>query len=291
MSWINCVLKTVTGDRPVLIAGPTASGKSALALEIADRFGGTIINADALQIYSDWRILTARPSLEDESKAPHALYGYVPGTQGYSVGHWLRDVTPLLEKPCPIIVGGTGLNFAALTDGLADIPQVPIDLRELAESLPLEELVSQLDAKTAARIDQANPMRVQRAWSVLHSTGRGLADWQDDTPPAVLPLRDTQAFVISGDVDWLNARIERRFDLMLETGLIDEARENAKSWHLDLPSAKAIGAAEVIEYARGTSTLDDVREAVVIQSRQYAKRQRSWFRGRMKAWTWIKPDV
>ena len=289
MSSIKSVLETLTDDRPVLIAGPTASGKSALALEIADRFGGTIINADALQIYSDWRILTARPTPDDEAAAPHLLYGYVPSTQGYSVGHWLRDVEPLLDTKCPIIVGGTGLNFAALTDGLAEIPQVPVHVRQLADTIPLPEMLAELDSKTADRIDQANPMRVQRAWSVLRATGRGLADWQDDTPPPALPLNDAQPIVINAGVDWLNDRIERRFDLMLKAGLLDEARDNAHSWHVDLPSAKAIGAAEIVDHVRGGTTLEEVREAVVIQSRQYAKRQRNWFRGRMKAWSWVDP--
>lgn len=291
MSWIKSVLESVTGDQPVLIAGPTASGKSALAMEIADRFGGTIINADALQIYADWRILTARPTVQDEETVPHALYGYVPGTQGYSVGHWLRDVTPLLDNTLPIIVGGTGLNFAALTDGLADIPPVPEAIRAVADRMPLPDMLAELDTETASRIDQANPMRVQRAWSVLRATGKGLAAWQDETPPPALPLQKAHAFVINGDVAWLNARIEKRFDLMLEAGVIDEARANEPTWHVDLPSAKAIGVIEMIGHVRGGSTLDEVREAVIVQTRQYAKRQRSWFRGRMKAWTWIDPAI
>ncbi len=289
MSWITSVLETVTGDRPVLIAGPTASGKSTLAMEIADRFGGTIINADALQIYADWRILTARPSEADEAALSHRLYGYVPGSQAYSVGHWLRDVKPLLDTRCPIIVGGTGLNFSALTRGLAEIPAVPQHIRLEANARAVSDMLDELDAETASRIDRANPVRIQRAWEVLRATGRGLAFWQDDTPPPALDLTDTQAFVVNGDVDWLNARIEQRFDQMLTHGVLDEAEVNAGIWHIDLPSAKAIGAAELIAHVRGQAPLDAVRDAVIIQTRQYAKRQRSWFRGRMKAWTWVDP--
>ena len=179
------LVKSLDRERPVLIAGPTASGKSALALEIAARTGGPVVNADALQVFADWRILTARPSGEDEVRHPHALYGHVPGTQAYSVGHWLRDVAPLLDGPAPVIVGGTGLYFTALTEGLADIPETPDHIRAEAMARTRAEgsqaLLAELDAATAERIDRANPMRIQRAWEVLTATGRGLADWQDDT--------------------------------------------------------------------------------------------------------------
>ncbi|MDD9921720.1 MAG: tRNA (adenosine(37)-N6)-dimethylallyltransferase MiaA, partial [Boseongicola sp.] len=214
MDWIANTISGLTPKRPVLIAGPTASGKSALALAIAERFGGTIINADAIQVYSDWRVLTARPSDEDEARAPHALYGHVGGDIAYSVGHWLRDIRPLLSQSTPIIVGGTGLYFAALTEGLADIPAVPSEIhtnaRSRIENGELVSMIAELDAETRARIDLENPMRVQRAWEVLQSSGKGLAKWQDETPPADLPLDAAQALVVNGPVDWLNYRIEQR---------------------------------------------------------------------------------
>jgi tRNA dimethylallyltransferase len=274
--------------QPVLIAGPTASGKSALAMEIATKLGGPIVNADALQVYGDWRVLTARPSSQDEASAPHALYGHVPGDQAYSVGDWLREVAPFLDGPPPVIVGGTGLYFTALTEGLADIPATPDAIRQTAmDRIAAGEapaLLAELDAETAARIDRQNPMRIQRAWEVLQTTGRGLADWQDDTGPALLPLDRAQALLIDAPKDWLTPRIEQRFDQMLAAGALDEARRNAKDWHPALPSAKAIGAADLIAHVRGEISLEDARQAAIIATRQYAKRQRSWFRARMKAW-------
>jgi len=276
----------------VLIAGPTASGKSALALQIAEAQGGVVVNADALQVYDDWRILTARPTPEDEGHAPHALYGHVPGA--YSVGDWLRDLKPLLTGPRPIIVGGTGLYFAALTEGLADIPPTPPETRALAVQRLAAEgasaLLAELDAETAARIDTANPARIQRAWEVLATTGRGLAAWHDDTGAPLLPLSETQPLVLDAPKDWLTPRIAQRFDLMLTEGVLEEARANAADWHAGLPSAKAIGAAELIAHLRGDLSLDHVKEAVNVLTRQYAKRQRTWFRARMKEWRKVSPS-
>lgn len=288
------VLKALDRERPVLIAGPTASGKSALALEIADFTGGPVVNADALQVFADWRILTARPSLADEARHPHALYGHVPGTEAYSVGRWLRDVAPFLDGPPPVIVGGTGLYFTALTEGLAEIPPTPDAVRAEAmariEAEGAEALVAELDRATAARIDLANPMRVQRAWEVLTATGRGLAEWQDGTGPGLLPLDAAQPLLLDAPKEWLNPRIERRFNLMLEAGVLDEARRNAGGFHPALPSSKAIGAAELVAHVRGEVPLDAAREAVIVQTRQYAKRQRSWFRARMKDWCVLRQD-
>jgi len=280
-------LSEVSRDRPVLIAGPTASGKSALALEIATMTGGPVVNADALQVYADWRILTARPSAADEAMARHKLYGHVPGNQTYSVGDWLREVTPLLSG-APVIVGGTGLYFSALCDGLADIPEVPDTIHTAAmariESGDLAGLLTELDETTRQRIDVQNPMRVQRAWEVLAATGRGLVDWQDDTGPALLPVAEAQTVLIDAPKDWLTPRIEQRFDLMVKNGALDEAQTNAPNWSANLPSSKAIGAAELIAHVQGEMTLEDARDAIIVATRQYAKRQRSWFRARMKGW-------
>ena len=291
MNWIDTLAARLSADLPVLIAGPTASGKSRLAMAIADKIGGIVINADALQVYNDWRVLTARPSLQDETAIPHALYGHVNGTQSYSVGDWLREVTPLLTaKPC-VIVGGTGLYFSSLTDGLADIPEVPMQVRRESDQRlandGIANLLAELDPQTLARIDHENPRRVQRAWQVWRTTGRGLAAWQDDTKPATLPLDLAQPIVLNAPKDWLTPRIARRFEVMLAEGALDEARTNAPTWHPELPSAKAIGARELIAHERGETSLDATREAVTIQTRQFAKRQRSWFRARMQSWQWI----
>jgi len=286
------VLDNLSSDRPVLIAGPTASGKSAYALEIASRFGGVIINADALQVFANWHVLTARPSRDEESVAEHHLYGHVDGEFPYSVGQWLRDITPLLSSgQRPIVVGGTGLYFTALTEGLADIPDTKPEIRELADKrLSLEGpqvLLSELDRQTATRIDPLNPVRIQRAWEVLNSTGRGLASWQDVTPPALLPLGETETLLLDADKDWLSDRIERRFDGMVANGALEEARLNLENWDPTRPSSKAIGAPELVAHLRGEMTIEQARDQAKIATRQYAKRQRTWFRSRMKAWRQI----
>lgn len=282
----------IPSDWPVLIAGPTASGKSALALSIAEACGGVIVNADAIQVYANWRILTARPSPEEEARAHHRLFGHVAADQPYSVGDWLREVAPLLSGPQrPIIVGGTGLYFSALTEGLAEIPETPQAIRAKGDTLRqggrLDEMRDALDAATSARIDLKNPMRVQRAWEVLRATGRGLAEWQDATPPPILPLNRAVPIVLDAPKDWLTPRIERRFDRMLSDGALEEARANLPDWQPDRPSAKAIGAAELIAHLRGEMTLEAARDAATIATRQFAKRQRTWFRARMGNWRWL----
>jgi tRNA dimethylallyltransferase len=187
------LLKNISPEQPVLIAGPTASGKSALALEIAEASGGVIVNADALQVYDGWRVLTARPGPEEEARAPHSLYGHVPFEAEYSVGDWLRALAPLLQADQrPIIVGGTGLYFRALTEGLAEIPPIPPEIRAEAEALPAEDLLSWLrahDPDTVARIDTQNPARLRRAWEVLCGTGRPLSAWQAETGAAAPAAR------------------------------------------------------------------------------------------------------
>lgn len=282
------VLSLADPDKPVLIAGPTASGKTALAIEIAKAQGGVIVNADASQVYDCWRILTARPSKEEEEMVPHHLFGHISENQSYSTGHWLREVQPLLAG-CqrPIIVGGTGLYFSALTEGLANIPQTPVDVRTKADALSLEQMLEDLDASTRDGIDQANRARVQRAWEVLSATGRGLAEWQKETPAPVLPLSGAQAFVLESDKDRLNARIERRFDQMLDIGVLEEVRAVVPLYDPSLPAHRAIGAPELMAHLKGDTTLEAAREAVIIATRQFAKRQRTWFRSRMRTWTQI----
>ncbi|MGR3712925.1 MAG: tRNA (adenosine(37)-N6)-dimethylallyltransferase MiaA [Shimia sp.] len=289
-------LPPIAPDQPVLIAGPTASGKSALALEIAESQGGVVINSDAIQVYDNWHVLTARPPAEDEARAQHLLYGHHAYNADYSVGHWLREVAPLLTGGArPIITGGTGLYFSALTQGLAEIPPTPPALREQANQRVAEEgfqaLLAELDDETATRIDRLNPMRVQRAWEVLTATGRPLAEWQDGTPAPLLPLSHALPILFDVDKDWLNARIARRFDMMLDLGALDEARANLDRFDGGYLSMKAIGAPELIAHLRGEITLDQAREAATIATRQFAKRQRTWFRSKMSDWVKYQPQT
>ncbi len=272
-------------DMPVLIAGPTASGKSALALRIAQEHGGVIVNADASQVYDCWRIVTARPSPEEEAAAPHRLYGHVRWNAPYSAGHWLREVVPLLTGPeRPIIVGGTGLYFTAMTRGMAEIPPTPPEIRAEADTLPLDRMVAGLDPATAAGLDLANRARVQRAWEVARATGRSIHEWQADTPPPILSI--DEAFPVLFDVDksWLLDRITRRFDLMLEQGAMKEIEAMADRYDPSLPSCRAIGVPELMARYRNELSLDEARERATIATRRFAKRQRTWFRTRMKAW-------
>jgi tRNA dimethylallyltransferase len=288
------MIEMLSREKPVLIAGPTASGKSALAAEIVARFGGVVVNADALQVYRCWRVLTARPSAAETAALPHRLYGHVGRDDAYSVGHWLREVQAVMAEGLrPVIVGGTGLYFSALTEGLAEIPATPAAVRSLADARMAAEgnaaLLAELDPATAARIDVMNPARVQRAWEVLQATGRGLAAWQDETGPALLPLNTVEPIVLRPDVDWLNTRIDTRFDLMMDMGALQEVEAELPFWQPNRAASRAIGAPELVAYLRGELTCDAAVEAAKIATRQYAKRQRTWFRNRMKDWISFDP--
>lgn len=278
----------------VLIAGPTASGKSALALALAEVQGGAIVNADALQVWDCWRVLSARPSPDEEARADHRLFGHRAPGEDYSVGHWLREVAALLaEQRRLIIVGGTGLYLSALTEGLAEIPPVPPGIRAQADALLAEKgaeaMISALDDATAARIDLRNPARVQRAWEVQAATGRGLAAWQADTGPALVPLSKATALRLDCDRDWLAARIDRRFEAMIAQGALDEVRAVLPFWDAAAPWAKAIGAPELVAHLQGKVDLPDAVAAAQAASRQYAKRQRTWLRARMSSWRPVRP--
>ena len=291
MHGFSRVLKTLSPEQPVLIAGPTASGKSALALEIAAAQGGVVVNADASQVYDCWRVITARPSAEEEATAPHALYGHVGARQAYSTGHWLREVVPLLQAgQRPIITGGTGLYFKALTEGLADIPATPPEVRTAGNGMDTQDLLAALDPETRARIDLANRARIQRAWEVLTATGRGLAAWQDDTPAPALPLHACYPVVFDVQKDWLNARIARRFDLMLEGGALEEIAAQRDAYDPDLPAHRAIGVPELMAHMRGEIPLEEARELAVIATRRFAKRQRTWMRNKMGDWHRVQPE-
>ncbi|SNT72699.1 tRNA dimethylallyltransferase [Paracoccus seriniphilus] len=289
-------LSRIDSTRHLLIAGPTASGKSSLAMAVAQAQGGLIVNADALQIWSCWRVLTARPSPQDEAAAPHRLYGHVHRGASYSVGDWLRDVEPLLNQRL-IIVGGTGLYLTALTRGLAYVPPVPPEFRAEGDTLLAQEdglarMVADLDARTRDRIDIRNPARVQRAWEVLRATGRGLSEWQDDTPPPLIAPQHSQNLVLTADRDWLADRIALRFNQMMATGALEEARQLQPHWDPGQQWARAIGAPELMAFLAGDMDLQTATERAVIATRQYAKSQRIWFRGRMRDWTnWpVGPD-
>jgi len=283
--------------RPILIAGATASGKSALAIKIAKKLGGVIINADAMQVYEGWKILTARPTKQDQRNVSHLLYGHVDNKEAYSVGDWLRQVTPLLDgNHRPIIVGGTGLYFRALTEGLANIPKIPEEYKkkssELIQNGKMLDMVADFDEATRSKIDLQNPVRVARAWEVLQATGKSIVSWQADTPPPILNINKCDAILMHSSTHWLNERIKIRFEAMLDNGVLEEITENSQSWDPQLQSSQAIGATQLIEYNLGRISIEKATELAVIASRQYAKRQKTWFRKRMENWrTVIAEDI
>ncbi|MEE3102108.1 MAG: tRNA (adenosine(37)-N6)-dimethylallyltransferase MiaA, partial [Pseudomonadota bacterium] len=263
---------------------------------LAERLDGVVINADALQVYDGWRVLTARPTAEDEARAPRRLYGHVPPTEPYSTGRWLGEAAAEIAAAraagrVPILVGGTGLYFTALTEGLADIPPTPPEIRAAAEAelarlgLPaFAEALRARDPETHARLDLANPRRVLRAWEALETTGRPLARLQAETPAPLLPLSAARAVRLMPDRAALYAGIDTRFDVMLEGGALDEARA-AMSWTAPAPTAmQALGAAELIAHLRGEISLAEARDAAARATRRYAKRQLSWARNRLAVW-------
>lgn len=288
---------------PILIAGATASGKSALALRLAALTDGCVINADAIQVYDCWSVLSARPDASETAQAPHHLYGHMGKYDTYSTGHWLREVATCLQtaqdaKLRPIIIGGTGLYFAALTQGLAEIPATPDAIRAEGNNLRLEQgkngFIDDLareDPETLAKIDANNPARLQRAWEVLRATGTGLSRWQANTPPPLVDPAQAVTLHLNADRDWLAERIERRFDLMMDQGAMEEViAYSADGWDPNLPSAQAIGAKELLQTHQGQLDLDKAITLAKDQTRQFAKRQRTWFRKRMRDWTVIDPE-
>lgn len=288
-------LDQIDPARHLLIAGPTASGKSSLAMRVAQAQGGLIVNADALQIWSCWRVLTARPTPADEAAAPHALYGHVAPGATYSVGDWLRDVGGLLDRRL-IVVGGTGLYLTALTQGLAYVPPTPAAIRaegdaRLAAPDGLMRMVADLDPATRDRIDTRNPARVQRAWEVLTTTGRGLSDWQADTPAPLIAPADAQRILVTADRDWLADRIAGRFRQMMDQGALAEAQAMLPRWDSSQQWARAIGAPELVAHLRGETDLATATDLSIIATQQYAKSQRIWFRGRMKDWQTVAADA
>lgn len=287
----------MTGQRrAVLIAGPTASGKSALALTRARASGGLIVNTDAMQVYDILRVVTARPSAADELLAEHALYGTVSPATRFSTGEWLRAVRAIIDKTDPaqelIFVGGTGLYFDALVNGFADVPEISPEILQSVQSElePSSEaqrmaLLQAEDPETARRLKVADPQRVIRALAVKRQTGRPLSSFQNDQQPG--PIRDweIERVVLWRERDVLRARIAQRFAGMFENGAVEEV-EALLALKLDpsLPAMKAIGVPEIGQWLEGTMAEDEAIERATIATHQYAKRQRTWFRNRMGDW-------
>ena len=281
-----------------LIAGPTASGKSALALRLAREIGGEIVNADALQLYRDLSVLTARPSAEDEAEAPHHLFGIADAADGWSVGRWLREASAVLaaiasRRAPAIVVGGTGLYFRALTKGLADIPAVGPEARAAAEELfdtqgeaSVREQLQNLDPVAEVRIAPGDRQRLTRALAVVRATGQPLSAWQAKTgAPAIAAWR---AAVLEPPREALNARIEARLDAMVAAGAASEAAALlARGLDPALPAMKAVALRELAAAAGGRTSLEAALAAAKVSTRRYAKRQLTWFRNRMADWCWI----
>ncbi|MGA9796616.1 MAG: tRNA (adenosine(37)-N6)-dimethylallyltransferase MiaA [Rhizomicrobium sp.] len=280
----------------VLIAGPTASGKSAAALALAEQIGGVIVNADSMQVYAEPRILTARPSDADMRAAPHLLYGHVSAREAYSMGRYQRDVADALKqaremKRIPIITGGTAMYFGALTDGIAEVPQVPAEVRAMAaerrKELGVEKFFAELaarDPESGARLRASDTQRTLRAWEVVEATGKPLSYWHTQSGKSALEGLRLAKFVLSPDRAELHRRIDGRFVAMLEQGAVDEAGGLAD---LDaaLPSAKLVGLRELLAARAGEISIEEAITRAQAATRQYAKRQLTWFRNRMKDWT------
>jgi tRNA dimethylallyltransferase len=291
------------GADAVLIAGPTASGKSALALELAGKLGGTIVNADSMQVYRDLRIITARPTPVEERRVPHRLYGHVDAAENYSVGRWYRDVAEVLHEPAgqrhlPILVGGTGLYFKALTAGLAAVPPIPADIRNAVrgrlahEGAPaLHAELMRRDAATAQRVTVNDRSRISRALEVVLATGRPLSDWhREGLPPLVAPERAAKVFITCERKE-LVRRIGTRFAAMLAAGALEEVRRLAtRQLDPSLPAMKAHGVPWLIRHLAGEITLDEAAAGAVMDTRRYAKRQLTWFRNQVKDWRWVKAE-
>jgi tRNA dimethylallyltransferase len=279
--------------RAVLIAGPTASGKSALAIALAHERGGVVVNADAMQVYRDLRILTARPSEEDEDQAPHRLYGHVSGADSYSVARWLADATAEIEAVwrsgrVPIITGGTGLYFKALEQGLADIPLIPPDITEKwrAAKGDLHAELAKRDEGAAARLNPNDRQRIIRALEVFEGTGKPLDYWQRVAQSeAVLAGAGVDRIFLNPDRKTLYGRADQRFARMIKEGGVEEVKALlAKGLDTGKPIMKAIGVREIAAFLAGWRGVDDAIEAGQTATRQYIKRQLTWWRNQMQGW-------
>jgi tRNA dimethylallyltransferase len=289
--------------RAILIAGPTASGKSAAGLELARRLNGTVINADSMQVYRELAVLTARPWPAEEAGIPHRLYGTIPAAEAYSVGRWLADAEAAIassqqEGRVPILVGGTGLYFKALTEGLAPVPDIPPEVRaywrERGEKHGQEALhaaLAERDPLMASRLSPSDPQRIVRALEVIDATGVSLAEWQGGNAKPVLAGKTALKLVVAPERELLYAAIDARFDLMLAHGAIDEVR-SLLDLDLDpgLPAMRAHGVRELAAYLQGRTSLEEAAAKAKTESRRYAKRQMTWTRRYMADWDWV-PDA
>lgn len=288
---------------PILIAGPTASGKSALAIRLAEALGGVVINADSMQVYADLHIITARPIPAEEARVPHRLFGHVDGAENYSVGRWLADARAALDR-CkqeglrPIFAGGTGLYFKALLEGLSTIPPVPDSVRSALRARhahtptpELHALLAERDAALAVRLGENDRQRIMRALEVLEATGRSLMSFHEDREPGPLAGERVTRLFLAPERDLLRARIDARFDMMIAGGALDEvARLAARELDPALPVMRAHGVPALIAHLRGTLSLDEAVLRGKADTRAYAKRQFTWFRNVLPDWRWIDPQ-
>ena len=286
----------------ILIAGPTASGKSALALALAEKLGGEVINADSMQVYRDLRIMTARPTAEEERRVPHRLYGHVDASENYSVGGWCADAAATLAAAreagrLAIVIGGTGLYFSTLTRGLAAVPPIPAAIRKdvrarlASEGAPaLHAELAARDPSGAARLMPGDRARVTRALEVVLATGRSLHDWHDDNKPATIDLARVAKIFLAPERDELLARIDARFDAMMTAGALDEVGAlAARDLDPSLPAMKAHGVPWLIRHLKGEIALAEATEGGKRDTRQYTKRQATWFRNQLPEFEWVAP--
>ncbi|MCJ8148651.1 tRNA (adenosine(37)-N6)-dimethylallyltransferase MiaA [Shinella sedimenti] len=289
----------------ILITGPTASGKSALAMRLAAEQDGVVINADSMQVYDTLSILTARPQPQDLEGVEHRLYGHVPAAAAYSTGEWLREATALVaelreRQKLPVFVGGTGLYFRALTGGLSDMPEIPDDVRErlrarlAAEGAEaLHRVLDERDPETAARLMPGDGQRILRALEVLDATGRSISTFQAGSGPAVIDPARARKIVVLPDRAVLAARINRRFGEMLKTGAVEEVKAlMALDLSPAMPVMKAIGVPQIAALLAGELSEAEVIERGAAATRQYAKRQMTWFRNQLdESWQRIDPSA
>lgn len=289
--------------RAILIAGPTASGKSRLAINLARRFNGVVINTDSMQVYRDLRIITARPTVDEERQVPHLLFGHQDAAEPGSVARWLGEAKAALSESeargqLPIFVGGTGLYFRALIEGLSDIPPVPdsvrTSLRQWAEGRSAQDIharLLELDTETASQLRPSDTQRNLRALEIIIATGRPLSSFHHERQPGLFKPEDCLAVFLAPDRDLLRKSINERFDLMIESGALEEVRL-LQSRALDpaLPAMRAHGVPALIRYFSGEITLDEAKEIGKGDTRRYAKRQHTWFRHQAPWFSWIAPD-
>jgi tRNA dimethylallyltransferase len=284
---------------PILIAGPTASGKSAFALALAEKVGGTIINADAMQVYRALRVLTARPSAADEARVPHRLYGHVPGSEAYSAARFAAEAAAAIadaqgQGRVPIVVGGTGLYFKALTDGLSPVPKIPDDIRarwrEAAAGqgpAALHAVLGTRDPAMAARLSPTDPQRIVRALEVLEATGMSLAKWQEIPGEPIVRVEEGRAIVVAPPREEMRERTDARFDVMLMQGAADEVRALlGLGLDDDLPVMRALGVRPLRDLVQGRASLEEASDIAKAETRQYAKRQMTWLKRNMISWKW-----